>query len=117
MKLELSKEVICRIVKKAQVLIVVLSVFLFVTIESKAQEQDKVNEIVVLLDCSKSMEDVDEQYLVFDFVKGLSAAIPRNYKIGIVAYNDDICTSLPLGSGYAMIDDALKNIEYKHYGK
>lgn len=116
MKLELSKEVICQIVKKAQVLIAVLTVFLFVTIESKAQEQDKVNEIVVLLDCSKSMEDVDEQYLVFDFVKGLSAAIPRNYKIGIVAYNDDICTSLPLGSGYAMIDDALKNIEYKHYG-
>ena len=67
----------------------IIAMFLHMT--SIAQDQTQQDrEVVVLLDCSKSMEDVDSRYLAFDFVKGLAAALPRNCKMGIVAYNNEI---------------------------
>lgn len=83
---------------------------------AKDSLQENAKEVVIVLDCSKSMEDVDGQYLAFDFIKGLSAAMPRNCKIGAVAYNDEVCAFLPLGSSYAIIDDELEKLEYKRYG-
>lgn len=113
MKLGLNRGSIFKI---GQILMTALLIFFSGGVVSHAQEKAQDKEVVVLLDCSKSMEDVDEQYLTFDFTKGLSATIPREYKIGIVAYNEEVCTRLPLGCSYAMIEDELKDIEYKHYG-
>ena len=78
---------------KAVLIAVLLSsitaIFLHTT--SSAQEQTQQDrEVVVLLDCSKSMEDVDSQYLVFDFVKGLAASLPRNCRMGFTAYNNGV---------------------------
>lgn len=78
--------------------------------------QDNAREVVVLLDCSKSMEDADGQQMAFDFVKGLSAAAPKDCKIGVVAYNDDICMNLPLGMGHAALEKELEGLEYIRYG-
>ena len=88
----------------------------FVITDAKETVQSLRKDGIVVLDCSKSMEDVDNEYLAIDFVKGLSAAVPRNYRIGVVAYNDEVCVRLPLGSSYIMVGDELEGIEYKRYG-
>ncbi len=81
------------------------------------QSQDEQNtEIVIVLDCSQSMENVDSLYKIPDFVKELSAIVPRNYNIGVVAYNEEVCLSLPVGSCYEDIEENLNNTVYKQYG-
>ncbi len=104
---------------------VILVVFLFMTfsVTAKAKEQDteefeeaQKSEIVIVLDCSQSMENVDSQYKILDFVKEISAIVPREYEIGVVAYNEEICFSLPVGSSYEEIEEKLKDVEYRRYG-
>lgn len=96
----------------------VLSAAFFSCVKTHAEEslQDKAGEIVVVLDCSKSMEDADRGQMAFDFAKGLSAAALRGYKIGVVGYNDDICISLPLGTSYATLENEMEGLEYMRYG-
>lgn len=72
---------------KAVLIAVLLSSItaIFLHITSIAQEQTQQDrEVVVLLDCSKSMEDVDSQYLAFDFVKGLAVSMPRKCRMGLL---------------------------------
>lgn len=94
------------------------SLYLSLGFLSDAEEADSVpiKEIVVVLDCSKSMEDVDTGYAAFDFAQTLSAVLPRDYRVGVVAYRDEVCVSQPLGSSHAMIERALKETEYTSYG-
>ena len=66
------------------------------------EEQKQSREVIVVMDCSKSMEDVDSQYLVYDFVRGLAASLPMNCEMGFVAYNNEVCAALPVGSSYAI---------------
>ena len=95
-----------------------LCFYLFTDIgaEAKEAEMSSANEIVVVLDCSQSMEEVDPQCAAFDFVKGLSAVLPRDYRVGVVAYRDEVCVSQPLGSSPAMIESAPGEPEYANYG-
>lgn len=80
------------------------------------EEKQQEREVVIVMDCSKSMEDVDSQYLVFDFVKGLAASLPMNCEMGFVAYNNEVCASLPVGSSYAEVEKALGGLQYRQYG-
>lgn len=80
------------------------------------EEQKQSREVIVVMDCSKSMEDVDSQYLVYDFVRGLAASLPMNCEMGFVAYNNEVCAALPVGSSYAEIDQALDGLQYRQYG-
>lgn len=73
-------------------------------------------DIIFLIDCSKSMDQVDEEYLVFDFVKEMAASVPRQYKIGAVIYANEANSVIPVGSSQAEIKYGLQNIEYKGYG-
>lgn len=84
--------------------------------DAKESEPASPQEIVVVLDCSQSMKDVDAGYASFDFAKMLSAVLPRDYRIGLTAYRDEVCVSLPLGSSHAMLEDALEEIAYQNYG-
>lgn len=86
--------------------------------ESHAQEvvSDKVQEIVIVLDLSQSMQNVDSYHKSVEFVKELAATLPSTYQIGLIAYRDEIVLSLPVGSSYDEIDKALSQIEYKSYG-
>ncbi len=104
--------------KIIKILIIVLLIgFVSVRTTVRAQEElQRDREIVIVMDCSKSMEDVDSQYLVFDFVKGLAAALPQNCRMGFVAYNNEVCASLPLGSGCTEIEDTLGGLRYRQYG-
>lgn len=87
-----------------------------ITVNAKEAETTSVNEIVVVLDCSKSMENVDAGYASYDFVRSLSAVLPREFRIGVVAYREDVCVSQPLGSSHVMIESALEEIKYTNYG-
>lgn len=62
------------------------------------------------------MVDVDAGYASFDLARSLSAVLSREYRIGVVAYRDEVCVNQPLGSSHAMIESALKKIEYTNYG-
>ncbi len=99
-------------------LICVFLMLPFSCMESRGKEEEQrcQEEIVILLDCSKSMEDVDELYRAFDFVKGLSAAALRDCKVGFVAYNDGVCAGLPPGTAYISLMDELEGLEYRRYG-
>ena len=80
--------------------------------DAKEIEDPSDKEIVMLLDCSKSMEDVDGQYLAFDFLKNLSAVLPRDYHVGMVAFNHEVCASVPVDSSYFELESALEGITY-----
>lgn len=101
-----------------QILFLVFIVFYGMSVHLISYAQDSIQdrEIVIVLDCSKSMQDIDNQYLVFDFIKCLSAPVPRNCQLGIVAYNNGICTRLPIGVSYTEIKHELEGIQYKQYG-
>ncbi len=87
-----------------------------IRINAKEAESPSAHEIVVVIDCSKSMEDADGGYVAFDFVKSLSAILPRDYRLGVIAYNNEVCVNLPLGSSYTMIENKLSETEYAGYG-
>lgn len=87
-----------------------------ITANAKETEPASLQEIVVVLDCSQSMKEVDDGYASFDFAKMLSAVLPRDYRVGVAAYREEVCATLPLGSSHAMIEDALEDIAYQNYG-
>ena len=111
-------------ISKSLFLIIVLGCFgIFFTYactvanaKEKEAGPDSASEIVVLIDCSQSMVDVDAGYASFDLARSLSAVLSREYRIGVVAYRDEVCVNQPLGSSHAMIESALKKIEYTNYG-
>lgn len=88
----------------------------FQTAEAQERLQESDTQLVILLDCSQSMEDVDSQYVIPDFIKEISATAPESYRIGVVAFDEEICFALPLGSSYEEIEDALENVAYSRYG-
>lgn len=87
-----------------------------VTANAKEAEPVSAHEIVVVLDCSQSMKDVDAGYASFDFPKMLAAVLPREYRVGMTAYQEEVCVSLPPGSSHGMIEDALEETAYQKYG-
>lgn len=95
---------------------VFLSVFPAAVSVAKETEGAPDKEIVLVLDCSKSMENVDSQYLAFDFFKNLAAVLPRDYHVGMVAFNNEICASVPINSSYLEIESALEGKTYTNYG-
>ena len=90
--------------------------FMFLYIEPSAKELGEGKDIVVVLDCSKSMEDVDSRYNTFDFIESIFAIVPRNYRIGMIAFDNEVCASIPVGSSSALIEKTLQGLEYAHYG-
>lgn len=97
------------------VVLMITSLFMNTTIYAQTDNQSD-KEVVIVMDCSKSMKDVDSQYLVLDFVKGLAASLPMNCEIGFIAYNNELCASLPVGSSSAEIEKELEMIQYRQYG-
>ena len=95
--------------------LVTASVPVQATVRAQEEKQQE-REVVIVMDCSRSMEDVDSQYLAFDFVKGLAASLPMNCEMGFVAYNNEVCASLPVGSSYAEVEKALGGLQYSHCG-
>lgn len=96
--------------------ILALLMFMLIYIESSARELGEDKDIVVVLDCSKSMEDVDSRYNTFDFIESISAIVPRNYRIGMIAFDNEVCASIPIGSSSALIEETLQGLKYAHYG-
>lgn len=92
--------------------------FLLSGVVSEAHTDDLAEreDIVLVLDCSKSMEEVDGEYMAFDFVKGFANMVPDQYRIGVVGYNQEICIQLPPGSSRGEIELALQDITYGNYG-
>lgn len=92
--------------------------FLFspLAVNAKDMSAECDTEIVIVLDCSQSMQNVDADYRVLDFIKGIVSIVPENYEVGIVAYNNEICLRLPLNSGYYEAENKFENIEYRNYG-
>ncbi len=118
MKFKLCIARIIRRWKDVSVIVIALLVFFSAYTLSSAREAGQMQdaEIVVVIDSSKSMEDVDNSDLVFDFVKALSASMPKHYSMGLVSYQNEVCVSIPMGSSYSMIEDGLDEMEYKQYG-
>lgn len=118
MRLRYSRDRVLRMVKRIVSIVVAILIPLSAKMPIEAEEttDEQYTDVVVVLDCSKSMEDIDSEYYAFDFIKGLSAIVPRHYRIGMIAYNNEVCVRLPLGSSYGMIENALDDLEYMRYG-
>ena len=104
--------------KSSSFLILAIAVFMTGHIKTYAQEilPDQTKEVVIVVDCSQSMQDADEQYKTSEFIGELAAVLPCNYQIGMVAFQDGINLSLPVGSSYDEISEAISQITYKGYG-
>lgn len=96
--------------------IVMFTVLSYSRIVAKAQEFQKACEIIVVMDCSQSMREVDREAAAFDFINGLASALPSHYHMGLVVYQQEVIASLPLGSSPDMVEDALEGLTYKQYG-
>ncbi len=114
----MSRKISTGITKRVFIFLVAFLVLTADYSESHAQEvmSDKVQEIVIVLDLSQSMQNVDSYHKSVEFVKELAATLPSTYQIGLIAYRDEVVLSLPVGSSYDEIDKALDQIEYKSYG-
>lgn len=96
---------------------VILNILLpCVSVSAKEEAEEHNTEIIIVLDASQSMKKFDGSYAALDFIKGLIAVVPRNYEIGVIAYNNEICLKLPAGSSYDEVQKELENIEYRNYG-
>ena len=73
-------------------------------------------EMVLILDASQSMKEVDPQYDALEFVKGLAASLPSHYQIGMVVYQEEILKMVPLGSNHSSIEDGITDLTYRQYG-
>ena len=104
--------------KSSSFLILAIAVFMTGHIKTYAQEilPDQTKEVVIVVDCSQSMQDADEQKKTSEFIGELAAVLPCNYQIGLVAFQDEIILSLPVGSSYDEISEAISQITYKGYG-
>lgn len=107
-----------QIIKRISILI--LNIFLFMTacLPSNAQDllAEQMTEIVFVLDCSQSMQDVDHEYASLEFIREFTASAPYDCKIGFIAYNNEVIASLPIGSSYEEITETLSQLEYRYYG-
>lgn len=63
----------------------------FYTLSYAAEEQgSKEKEVVFLLDASGSMKSNDPKRLAIDSIAQLVYSLPSNYKVGVVAYNEEV---------------------------
>ena len=103
---------------KAAICVFIVAVSFFGS-SVKAQESRMTSayyEMVLILDASQSMKEVDPQYDALEFVKGLAASLPSHYQIGMVVYQEEILKMVPLGSSYSSIEDGLTDLTYRQYG-
>lgn len=86
--------------------------------KAQAQEirQEVTGELVVVLDCSQSMKDVDGGFAAPEFLRELAAALPGNYRMGAVGYQEEVLFSLPVSSSYQEMKETLDQVQYKQYG-
>lgn len=93
-------------------------IFMFLHISSNAQEimADEIEDIVIVLDCSQSMSNVDSDYMSVDFIRHFICAVPSYYRVGIVAYDEEVIASCPIGSSMDEINRILSQVRYKKYG-
>ncbi len=108
-----------RMNKKLKSIVLIFSfLFLFFPVIVKAEETAPENdtELVIVLDCSQSMEEIDSQYEIPDMISGMISALPPNCKAGIVAYNNEIAFSFPVGNERKEIFEELEQIKYQQYG-
>ncbi len=95
-----------------------LILFTILCRDLRAQEplRDQPVELAVVLDCSQSMKDVDGTYRAHEFARELAAALPQNYQIGCVGYQEDVIFSIPASGGYEQMKETLDQIRYQQYG-
>lgn len=116
--MKLNRKSTIQIIKRIGLLISIVFLFITACLPSYAQDilAEQVTEIVFMLDCSQSMQDVDKEYASLEFIREFAASAPYNCKIGLVAYNNEVAVSLPIGSSYAEIIENLSQLEYRSYG-
>lgn len=71
---------------------------LLLFIGADAKEEDPVEKIIFLLDCSQSMKNIDNRFMIADFVAEAVAIAPENIQIGVAAYDEEIRFSFAPGS-------------------
>lgn len=115
--MKLSRKSIIQI-KRTSLFLLAFFLFMTASIPSYAQDSpaEPITEIVFVLDCSQSMQEVDGEYASMEFIREFAASAPNNCKVGLAAYHNEAAVSLPAGSSYEEIVDALSQLEYRYYG-
>ena len=115
--MKLSRKSIIQI-KRTSLFLLAFFLFMTASISSYAQDSptEPITEIVFVLDCSQSMQEVDGEYASMEFIREFAASAPYNCKVGLAAYHNEVAASRPVGSSYEEIVDALSQLEYRYYG-
>ena len=115
--MKLSRKSIIQI-KRTSLFLLAFFLFMTASISSYAQDSpaEPITEIVFVLDCSQSMQEVDGEYASMEFIREFAASAPYNCRVGLAAYHNEVAASLPAGSSYEEIVGALSQLEYRYYG-
>ena len=116
--MKLNRRLIIRIPKRIYLLMLSLMISIMSYSEAGAQEiqQEQLRELVIVLDCSQSMQNADGQFDAAEFIGELTASLPDNYRTGVVAYQEEAVLHLPIGSSYDEIREAVSGLAYMRYG-
>lgn len=115
--MKLNRKLIIQI-KRTSLFLLAFFLFMTASISSYAQDSpaEPITEFVFVLDCSQSMQEVDGEYASMEFIREFAASAPYNCRVGLAAYHNEVAASLPAGSSYEEIVDALSQLEYRYYG-
>lgn len=116
--MKLNRRLIIRIPKRVCLLMLSLIVFMAFYSEADAQEilPEQKKDLVIVLDCSQSMQNADSRFDAAEFISELTASLPDNYRMGVVAYQEETVLCLPIGSSYDEIREAVSGLSYMRYG-
>lgn len=105
-----------KIISSAVLCVTVLTlIFPGLSLAAEEVEEIEKNQIIFLLDASKSMEK-DEQWIsAVDSALLISSSLPENYETALLAYNTDIAYGLKFGEVNADKREELVNLEMQGY--
>lgn len=72
-------------------------------------------EVIFLIDTSVSMKALDQEREVIAVVERAAKELQGNCRVGLVAYNTDLQTVVPLGTGMEELSQRLEEVQYQGY--
>ena len=72
-------------------------------------------EIIFVIDCSKSMNDVDAEQLICDSVHMVKSSVLSEYHFGMVAFNSEVICKISPQDSEAVWAERMKKVSYSGY--
>lgn len=72
-------------------------------------------DIIFVVDCSNSMNDVDSEHMIYDSVHMIKSSATEGFRFGLVAFNSKVVCRISLEEDESVWTEKLENITYDGY--